>query len=203
MRRAHTGGRSRLARSFGDLVIVLTVGHSTQPLEEFVELLCVHQVTHLVDVRTIPKSRHNPQFNRETLPGALRATGIGYSHMPGLGGLRRASKGSLNTGWRTGGFRGYADYMQTPEFENNLAALVRLAERELVSVMCAEAVPWRCHRQLIADALVVRGVPVEHILSPTRRDPHALTPFARVAKGRITYPREPDPADDLFREGAA
>ncbi len=152
------------------------------------ELLRAHRVDLLVDVRTVPRSRHNPQFNRETLPGALAPAGIGYLHMPGLGGLRRARPDSRNLGWRTPGFRGFADYMETAEFEKNLAELIRLAGERQAAIMCAEAVPWRCHRSLISDALLVRGVAVGHILSASRAEPHSLTPFASVEGVRITYP---------------
>jgi uncharacterized protein (DUF488 family) len=184
----------------GSAPLVLTVGHSTHPLEEFIALLAAHGVTMLVDVRTIPRSRHNPQFNLDTFPAALEAAGIGYLHAKGLGGLRHARAASLNTGWRTPGFRGYADYMLTPEFAAELEKLLAVARREQVAIMCAEAVPWRCHRSLIADALMVRQVTVEHIMGPGKRQPHRLTPFARVEGERITYPPEqlglPDISDD-------
>jgi uncharacterized protein (DUF488 family) len=171
-------------------VVVLTVGHSTRPLETFLELLKAHDVRRLVDVRTVPCSRHNPQFNKESLPESLAAVGIKYVHLPGLGGLRHPRRDSPNTGWRNTGFRGFADYMQTPEFEKNLEELLDLARRQRLAIMCAEAVPWRCHRSLIADALAVRGIQVEHIASATRRNQHALTPWARVEGLRITYPPE-------------
>ncbi|MDE3067750.1 MAG: DUF488 domain-containing protein [Verrucomicrobiota bacterium] len=167
---------------------VLTVGHSTRPIEEFLLLLQAHGVTCVVDVRTIPRSRHNPQFNADTLPASLGKEGIGYRHMMDLGGLRHATAASVNLGWRNASFRGFADYMQTPEFGGALEKLIKLAGRRRVALMCAEAVPWRCHRSLIADALLTRGIPVEHIMSPTRRQVHALTPFAKVRGNRITYP---------------
>jgi uncharacterized protein (DUF488 family) len=170
--------------------VVLTIGHSTRPLETFAELLKAHGVKRLVDVRTVPRSRHNPQFNKESLPASLAAAGIQYVHMPGLGGLRRARRDSANTGWRNVSLRGYADYMQTPEFEDNLEKLIDLARRRRLAIMCAEAVPWRCHRSLIADALTVRGVQVEHISSAGRRNPHTLTPWARIEGRHITYPPE-------------
>ena len=176
---------------------VLTVGHSTRPLKEFIELLKAHSVASLIDVRTVPRSRHNPQFNRETLPEALARAGIGYAHVRGLGGFRRAGPGSPNTGWRNVSFRGYADYMQTPEFAENLARLVERASRERVALMCAEAVPWRCHRSLIADALVMRGWEVRHIMSPENAAPHILTSFAHVEKGMLTYPK-PNDSPSLF-----
>jgi uncharacterized protein (DUF488 family) len=167
---------------------VLTVGHSTRSLEAFAELLRAHGVEHLVDVRTVPRSRHNPQFNRETLPEALAAYGIGYTRLAGLGGLRYARADSPNTAWRNLSFRGYADHMATPEFAAGLEELLALARQQQTAVMCAEAVPWRCHRSLIADALTVRGVAVEDIMSLSRREPHSLTPFARAEDVRITYP---------------
>jgi len=169
---------------------VFTIGHSTRALDAFIQVLRVHGVTHVVDVRTIPRSRHNPQFNRDTLPEALGLAGIAYTHMEQLGGLRHARPDSPNTGWHNSSFRGFADYMQTPEFEAGLEKLIRLAEQEQVVIMCAEAVPWRCHRSLIADALKVRGVQVQNIIGAGRTQPHVLTPFARVSGTRITYPPE-------------
>jgi uncharacterized protein (DUF488 family) len=171
-------------------LVILTVGHSTRPLDEFIRLLEAHGVKRLVDVRTVPRSRHNPQFNRDTLPVALCRARIFYTHLGELGGLRHPRKDSPNSGWRNTGFRGYADYMQMPEFEKAIGKLLALAEKKQVAIMCAEAVPWRCHRSLIADALTVRGIRVEHIISPTRRQPHTLTPFAKVVGDRITYPAD-------------
>jgi uncharacterized protein (DUF488 family) len=170
--------------------LVLTVGHSTRPLAEFIHLLKAHMVTYLVDVRIMPRSRHNPQYNIDTLPLALAAEGIGYEHVAGLGGFRKTHAGSANTGWRNTSFRGYADYMQTPEFAQHLRALIARARRDRVVLMCAEAVPWRCHRSLIADALMVHGLRVEEIISVSRREIHALTRFARVSGKTITYPPE-------------
>lgn len=170
---------------------VLTVGHSTRSIEAFVALLVAHRVTQLVDVRTVPRSRHNPQFNAETLPASLAAAKIGYAHAAGLGGFRRTSAQSANGGWRNLSFRGYADYMQTSDFDADLAGLIALAQDDRVVVMCAEAVPWRCHRSLIADALSVRGVTACEIVGPMRLQPHRLTPFACVTGHRITYPPEP------------
>lgn len=169
---------------------MLTVGHSNRPLPAFLELLKAYGVQLLVDVRTVPRSRHNPQFNRDALPEALQAEGIRYEHLPGLGGLRHARKDSPNTGWRNLSFRGYADYMQTDEFAQNLEKLQQLEKTNRLAIMCAEAVPWRCHRSLIADALSIRGIPVEHILSATKAQPHQLTSFARVRGTQITYPAE-------------
>jgi hypothetical protein len=169
---------------------ILTVGHSTRTIEEFIALLAAHEVKQLVDVRTIPRSRHNPQFNSDQLAPSLSGAGIRYLHMGELGGLRHAQRDSINAAWRNLSFRGYADYMQTPEFEKALDELMRLAQKRRTAIMCAEAVPWRCHRSLIADALVARGVEVQEITSQTRVRPHTLTPWARVEQGRITYPAE-------------
>jgi uncharacterized protein (DUF488 family) len=170
---------------------VLTLGHSTRPIEDFIGLLKGHAVTQLVDVRTVPRSRHNPQFNQEALQAALSRAGIGYAHAPGLGGFRRPSPESENAGWRNLSFRGYADYMQTPEFAAELTSLLELARTDRVALMCAEAVPWRCHRSLIADALTAHGVTACEIAGPNRLQPHRLTPFARVRGETITYPALP------------
>ena len=170
---------------------MLTVGHSTRPIEAFVALLRVHLVTQLIDVRTVPRSRHNPQFNAEALRATLAAVDIGYAHAPGLGGFRHTTPDSANAGWRNLSFRGYADYMQTADFAADLMSLIELAHGDKVALMCAEAVPWRCHRSLIADALVVHGVATCEIVSPTRLQLHKLTPFARVSGRDITYPSDP------------
>ncbi len=169
---------------------VFTIGHSTRTLPELAELLREHGIRRLVDVRTVPRSRHNPQFNAETLPEALRREGIEYTHLKELGGLRHARKDSPNAGWRNASFRGFADYMATAEFESGVAKLLSLAEREPAAIMCAEAVPWRCHRSLISDALLARGVQVQHITGRGQAQPHSLTSFARIAGGRVTYPPE-------------
>ncbi len=174
---------------------MLTIGHSTRPIVEFIDILRSHRVELLGDVRTVPKSRYNPQFNRESLPAPLAETGIAYRHIPALGGLRHPRKDSPNTGWRNESFRGYADYMQTPEFERGLEELLALAADKKVAIMCAEAVPWRCHRSMIADALTVRGVEVRHIINAAKADPHKLTSFARVEGARVTYP---PPNQELF-----
>ena len=170
---------------------VWTIGHSTHAIEEFVRLLEAHSVTTVVDVRTVPRSRHNPQFNKETLPERLRPHGITYDHRPDLGGLRKPAPDSTNLGWKNAGFRGYADYMQTPGFENGLEKLLALAASSRVAVMCAEVLPWRCHRSLIADALTARGVEALHIGLGTTPRSHRMTPFARVAGQRVTYPGLP------------
>ena len=150
-------------------------------------MLEAHGVDLLVDVRTVPRSRHNPQFNAGTLPASLAEAEMRYVSMPGLGGLRHARKDSPHTAWRNAGFRGYADYMDTPEFRKNLDRLIDLSQQTQSAIMCAEAVPWRCHRSLIADALVVRGIPVQHIMSRTTVQPHRITPFARVQGTEILY----------------
>jgi uncharacterized protein (DUF488 family) len=168
--------------------LVCTIGHSTRSLDVFVNLLKANEVTHVLDVRTVPRSRQNPQFNKETLPGALEASGIKYTHLPGLGGLRHTQKDSINGGWRNASFRGYADYMQTPEFGMNVQGVVKFAVNERCALMCAEAVPWRCHRSLIADALNLRGVRVEDIINAGARKPHLLTSWACTDGLKITYP---------------
>ena len=185
--RINTRGRKEKTDA---LPVVLTIGHSTRTLEEFIRLLQAHAVTRVVDVRTVPRSRHNPQFNRDTLPPSLKTAGIAYTHMAELGGLRHTTLDSPNTGWRNASFRGYADYMQTPEFGKALDELIQLAKRDRIAVMCAEAVPWRCHRSLIADALLVRRIQVEDIMTPTRHQVHVLTPFAKVRGTTITYTAE-------------
>ncbi len=167
-----------------------TIGHSTRTLEELVSLLRAFEVAILADVRTIPRSRHNPQFDRGALGAALRRRRLRYVHLPELGGLRRARKDSPNGAWRNASFRGFADYMLTEGFEAGLAKLREIAATGTVAIMCAEAVPWRCHRSLIADALTARGARVEHIASATRATPHRLTPFARVQGRRVTYPAD-------------
>ena len=166
----------------------LTIGHSTRSIEEFVRLLQAHFVTRVVDVRTVPRSRHNPQFNRDILPASLDSGGIAYLHMGELGGLRRTTRDSINTGWRNASFRGYADYMQTKEFFEAIERLIQMMKQDRIVLMCAEAVPWRCHRSLIADALLVRGIRSEEIVNPTRAQAHVLTPFAKVDGTRIFYP---------------
>ena len=169
-------------------LVILTVGHSSRTWEAFLQLLRAARVKRVVDVRTIPRSRRNPQFIRETLSARLRARGIGYVWLRRLGGLRHARRDSQNTGWQNASFRGFADYMQTTEFEAGLERLLKLARQKRSALMCAEAVPWSCHRSLIADALLVRGISVEHIMSGKRLRAHSLTPFARVRGEMITYP---------------
>jgi len=181
----------RRAKAKQSSIMIFTVGHSTRSIEEFEDLLLAHGVEQLVDVRTIPRSRHNPQFNGDSLLGSLKKARIRYRHMPGLGGLRHARRDSINSGWHNASFRGFADYMQTPDFENALDELIRIAEARPTAIMCAEAVPWRCHRSLIADALLVRGIGVVEIASRTQTRPHTLTPWACVKRKRLTYPAPP------------
>lgn len=176
------------ARHNGRRDTLWTIGHSTRSIEEFIALLRAHDIQQLVDVRTIPRSRHNPQFNRDELLVSVKRAGIHYLDMPALGGLRHTRRDSINTAWKNKSFRGYADYMQTPEFENAVEELIRLARQQRTAIMCAEAVPWRCHRSLIADALVVRGWNVNQIISSTSARPHILTPWSHVVGEHITYP---------------
>jgi uncharacterized protein (DUF488 family) len=176
-------------------VRVFTIGHSTRTLDELVALLRAFEILVLADIRTIPRSRHNPQFEGDALRKALRSRRLRYVQLPELGGLRGSRGDSPNTGWRNASFRGYADHMLSEEFEAGLAKLRALSAEGRVVLMCAEAVPWRCHRSLVADALTVRGAKVEHIMSATRANPHRLTPFARVEGKRLTYP--PYQAEEL------
>lgn len=170
---------------------VFTIGHSTRPIDEFVKLLSAHRVQHVADVRTVPRSRFNPQFDIAALPASLRAAGVGYTHLPALGGLRRPRPDSPNGGWRNTSFRGYADHMQSEAFAAGLEQLLAIADGHAVAVMCAEAVPWRCHRSLIADALLARGVDAVEIVSASHLRAHQLTPFAHVEGTTVTYPATP------------
>jgi len=167
---------------------VFTLGHSTLPIERFISLLGLYGIERLVDIRTVPRSRHNPQFNDDALADVLRASHLKYVPMKSLGGLRRARPDSPNAGWKNAGFRGFADYMQTDAFGEALETLIRVSQEKRAGIMCAEAVPWRCHRSLVADALTVRGIPVVEILSESDYRPHKLTPFAHVQGTHITYP---------------
>lgn len=169
-------------------ITVFTVGHSTRSLDEFLQLLKHYSINELIDIRTIPKSRHNPQFNEHEFAHFLRSHHIGYRHQKNLGGLRHPHKDSVNTAWKNSSFRGFADYMQTEEFQKGLETLIKIAHEKNVVVMCAEALPWRCHRSLIGDALVLHEIDVEDIFSMTLCKPHKLTPWAVVHKKTITYP---------------
>jgi uncharacterized protein (DUF488 family) len=177
---------------------LFTIGHSTHPIEEFIGLLKTHEIEKIADVRSIPKSRHTPQFNIDVLEKSLRDAGIRYTHIAKLGGRRHTRKDSINTGWRNASFRGYADYMATPEFAEGLQELIRIASERRTAILCAEAVPWRCHRSLIADAMTVKGWEVRDIISLAAPKEHELTKFLKVADGRLTYPVEVDDTPRLF-----
>ncbi len=177
-----------------------TIGHSTRPISEFVEILAAFSIQRLIDVRTVRRSRHNPQFNEELLAPSVGPFGIAYETAPELGGLRKPRKESRNLGWRNLSFRGYADYMGTEEFGRALTKLIERSQSASTAIMCAEAVPWRCHRSLIADALLLHGVDVRHLMGPTSAVAHRLTPFAVVRDGRVSYPADPAVATlDDFR----
>jgi uncharacterized protein (DUF488 family) len=169
---------------------IYTIGHSTHPIEEFLDVLRAYNIQLLVDVRTVPRSRKNPQFGIELLPGELESAGISYLHLKSLGGLRHAARDSSNTGWRNASFRGYADYIATDGFRQGLDELEALARRQCSAIMCAESLPWRCHRWLIADALTVAGWQVYHIMSKKSARLHELTKFLHVENGALTYPGE-------------
>ncbi|HJV65518.1 MAG TPA: DUF488 domain-containing protein [Geomonas sp.] len=180
-------------RESPDLTIY-TMGHSTHDLDSFIELLRLYRIEEVVDVRTIPRSRHNPQFNKESLSPFLRVRRIKYLHLKELGGLRRHVKDDpRNAGWLNASFRGFADYMQTGDFREGLEILLRVARQRTTVIMCAEAVPWRCHRSLIGDALSVRGIEVIDIISASSARRHVITPMAKVDGTEITYP-EPSAA---------
>jgi uncharacterized protein (DUF488 family) len=168
--------------------VIMTIGHSTRTAAEFLSLLRTHGVTGIADVRTVPRSRRHPHFSRDALSVFLPEHGIAYIHVPGLGGLRKPAKDSVNSGWRVEGFRGYADHMQSGEFRAGLETLLAFADTHQAAVMCAESKWWQCHRQLIADALVTRGIDVRHILSAGDPAAHQLTPFARANGAQVTYP---------------
>jgi uncharacterized protein (DUF488 family) len=188
---SHMSGRSCPTgrSSCGSLDIIYSIGHSTRTIDEFIELLQAHGVNVVADIRSIPRSRRNPQFEQSALAESLRAANVEYVHFPSLGGLRRTRRDSPNSGWRNESFRGYADYMATDTFAAGLEALLELERSHgRVAMMCAEAVPWRCHRSLVADALVVRGEHVEHVVGTGTREVHRLNPMARVECGHITYP---------------
>lgn len=186
----------RIEAHHGDRMAVYTIGHSTRTADEFMRILKAFRIQFLADIRTVPRSRRNPQFEREVLRKLLEDHGIQYAHIPGLGGLRRPRKDSPNGGWRNESFRGYADYMQTEDFAVALAELVALAEGGFTVIMCAEAVPWRCHRSLVGDALLVRGIEVVDIMSGNGSRAHRLTPWARVEEQQITYPASEEMKDN-------
>ncbi len=170
------------------MITVYTIGHSTRTIEAFIDILKSCEIEMVVDVRTIAASRHNPQYHEDQLHESLSAEGIGYIHCKGLGGLRQPAKNSINTAWRNASFRGYADYMQTTQFKENIERLIKIAGERHTVIMCAEAVPWRCHRSLISDALLIRNVMVTDIISEKISKPHILTTFANIVGETITYP---------------
>jgi uncharacterized protein (DUF488 family) len=170
---------------------ICSIGHSTRSAEEFIRILRANSITLVADIRTVPKSRHNPQFEGGALERSLEEAGIGYVHLKGLGGLRHPRKDSVNLGWRNESFRGYADHMETEEFQTALSALVKMSEEQPVAIMCAEGNPFRCHRTLVADALTARGTRVVHVSSERSARVHALTRFAKKqTDGRVAYPAE-------------
>ena len=172
----------------GTAKTIYTIGHSTRSIEEFIDILRHYGVDEVVDIRTMPRSRKNPQFNRDELECALPEAGISYTYAKDLGGLRKPRKDSLNAGWRNDSFRGFADYMQTPEFSDAIQRLMELTEHKTIAIMCAEVLPWRCHRSLIADALVIRGYDVVEIFYKEKSRTHKLTPFAIAEGDKVTYP---------------
>jgi uncharacterized protein (DUF488 family) len=176
-------------------LILYTVGHSTRSFDDFVALLTRHGIRAIADVRRFPRSRKYPHFNDDALAQSLPRAGIEYVPIPSLGGRRRTSPDSVNTGWRNDSFRGYADYLQTSAFEDGLRRLIDVASQTPTATMCAEAVPWRCHRSLISDAMRVRGWEVLDVVSDSPPTPHKMTPFARVDGTRLTYPAPPAEPD--------
>lgn len=175
---------------------VFTVGHSTRSLDDFITLVRSHGVTLVVDIRTVPKSRRNPQYGEDSMRVELPRSGVAYTRIAGLGGLRKARPDSPNTAWRNLSFRGYADHMQTAEFAEALDTLLDLTREHTVTVMCAEAVPWRCHRSLLGDALLARGISVADIMTPTVANEETITSFAVVDGTRVTYPADESPASE-------
>jgi uncharacterized protein (DUF488 family) len=173
--------RSKAANS------IWTIGHSTLPIEHFCTMLAAFEIASLVDVRTFPGSRRYPHFNKENLQASLSSAGINYTHMPELGGRRKAKPDSLNMAWRNESFRGYADYMEAPAFREGIDRLLELASQRRTAIMCAEAVWWRCHRSLISDYLKAQGVTVTHILGPGKSEEHPFTSAAQIVNGKLSY----------------
>ncbi|MEN6420325.1 MAG: DUF488 domain-containing protein [Smithella sp.] len=178
---------------------VYTIGHSTRSIGEFIKILQSYKIEAIVDVRSIAASRHNPQYNEEDLCKSLGRQGIGYIHCKGLGGLRHTTKASINTAWENASFRGYADYMQTSQFEKSLDWLIEAIKDKLTTIMCAEALPWRCHRSLIGDALLILNIMVIDIMNEKTSKPHLLTPFAKIEGNRIIYPKDSNYKANIFR----
>jgi len=176
--------------------VIFSIGHSTRPLAQFVALLRAYSIHTLVDIRSIPRSRRNPQYDQVALQQAIQADGLVYKHLAALGGHRRTREDSPNAGWRNPAFRGYADYMQTEAFEQGLCELLEVNRvAGPIAMMCSEAVPWRCHRSMVADALVARGTSVLHILGPSRARAHRLNPIARIEGAVLSYPEASSPRD--------
>jgi len=168
---------------------IWTIGHSTHSIEEFIELLQAHGIQQLIDIRTLPGSKRHPHYNQENLEASLAEAGIHYRHMKGLGGLRKPKPDSPNLGWKNSGFRGYADYMQSEAFQEELAELIKLGKKKPTAMMCAEALPWRCHRNLVADALSTKDVETRHIMTLKQAPAHRRTAFAKVKNGKLGYPK--------------
>jgi uncharacterized protein (DUF488 family) len=181
-------GRPSPRKGVCDSRAIYSIGHSTRPIGIFIEILNAYGIQEVVDVRRIPKSKHNPQFNQENLKESLQVAGIGYMYSSGLGGFRHATSASINKGWRNLSFRGYADYMQTNEFASALETMIKLSNRRRIALMCAESLPWRCHRSLIEDELLVRKIQTFDIFDKTTNKKHILTPWAKVTGKTITYP---------------
>lgn len=169
---------------------IYTIGHSTRELDEFIDILKTYQINLLADIRSVPRSRHTPQFNEDNLAKALPKSNIEYVHLERLGGLRHTAKDSINLGWHNASFRGYADYMQTADFKRGIDELLKLASGKTVAIMCAEAVPWRCHRSLVGDALLIRGAEVVDIYDAKKSQPEKVTNFAKIEGQTITYPSD-------------
>jgi uncharacterized protein (DUF488 family) len=182
---------------------IFTIGHSTRPINEFIDLLSEHSITQLVDIRTVPKSRYNPQFGQGVIEESLKSADIEYLHLKKLGGLRHATKSPINNAWRNKSFRNYADYMQTDDFDEGIKELIELSKSKVTAIMCAEAVPWRCHRSLVSDALIVRNISVCEIIAEGNEREHELKPFAVVDGTNITYPKSALPEEEQVDEKPA
>jgi uncharacterized protein (DUF488 family) len=185
-----------LCNNEGAMEQIFTIGHSTRPIDEFIDLLRSHDIVQLVDIRTVPKSRHNPQYGQEAIAQSLAEAGIEYVYLKALGGLRSKAKESVNDAWRNTSFRNYADYMQTEAFTSGIDELIALSTEKVTAIMCAEAVPWRCHRSLVSDALLVRGINSCEIISASSERLHTLRSFAVVDGTTITYPASALPENE-------
>ena len=179
------------------MTTIFTIGHSTRAINEFIEILRTQNITQLVDIRTIPKSRHNPQYGHNLLSKSLEMNEIEYVYLKELGGLRPAVEHSINEAWHNKSFRNYADYMQSDDFKQGLARLIDLAHKATTAIMCAEAVPWRCHRSLVSDALLTHDISVKEIISISSIRPHQMTSFAVTNKTDIYYPKSALEENDI------